>query len=73
MFPPETPLELTDPVEQVDYDRLAKVNLTGGGINNAALNAAFLAARAGSKVTMSLLVRAIQTELKKMERPVQPI
>jgi hypothetical protein len=73
IFPPETPLELTDPDERVDYDRLAKVNLTGGGINNAALNAAFLAARAGSKVTMSLLVRAIQTELKKMERSAQQV
>jgi hypothetical protein len=73
IFPPETPLEKDDPQERIDYDRLAKVNLTGGGINNAALNAAFLAAKAGSKVTMSLLIKAIHTELKKNERPVQPI
>jgi hypothetical protein len=69
VFPPETPLELEDPTERLDYDRLAKVNLTGGSIHNAALNAAFLAARAATKVTMSLLIQAINTELKKLDRP----
>jgi SpoVK/Ycf46/Vps4 family AAA+-type ATPase len=73
VFPPDTPLELDDPALKVDFDRLAKVNLTGGSIHNAALNAAFRAARAKSKVTMPLLVEAIQTELKKMDRPVPPI
>jgi hypothetical protein len=73
VFPAETPLERDDPAERVDYERLAKANLTGGGITNAALNAAFLAARAGTKVTMSLAVQAVQTELKKMVRPLQPM
>jgi predicted nucleic acid-binding protein len=73
VFPGETPVEREDPAERLDYDRLAKVNLTGGSVSNAALNAAFLAAGAGSPVTMSLLVRAIQTELKKMDRPVVAI
>jgi hypothetical protein len=73
VFPAETPIETDDTGERVDYERLAKANLTGGGISNAALNAAFLAARAGTKVTMSLIVQAVQTELTKMARPVQPI
>jgi SpoVK/Ycf46/Vps4 family AAA+-type ATPase len=73
IFPPDTPLELDDATLKVDYDRLAKVNLTGGSIHNAALNAAFLAAAAKSKVTMPILVDAIQTELKKSNRPVLPI
>ncbi|HEX9012507.1 MAG TPA: ATP-binding protein, partial [Anaerolineaceae bacterium] len=73
VFPADTPLELDDPPTRVDYDRLARINLTGGGIYNAALNAAFRAAAAKSKVTMPLLVEAIQTELRKTDRPVPPI
>jgi hypothetical protein len=73
IFPPDTPLEAEDPSESVNYDRLAKVNLTGGGFSNAAVNAAFLAARAGGRVTMSLLSQAIEGELRKMDRPVQPV
>ena len=73
VFPSEVPLETEDPVLKVDFDRLAKVNLSGGGIHNAALNAAFRAAGAKSKVTMPVLVDAIQTELKKMDRAVTPV
>lgn len=73
IFPADTPLELDDPAQKIDYNRLAKVNLTGGGIHNAALNAAFRAASAGSKVTMPLLIESIQTELKKSNRPITPI
>src|SRR5262249_28465228 len=51
-FPPETP------VRQLDYDRLARLNLTGGSIHNAALNAAFLGAQAGSPVTMQFALAA---------------
>jgi ATPase family protein associated with various cellular activities (AAA)/winged helix domain-containing protein len=73
VFPPETPLEESDPAERVDFNRLARVNLTGGSISNAALNAAFLAARSRTPVTMSLLVTAIHTELKKTDRQLQPV
>ncbi|MGD8626814.1 MAG: ATP-binding protein, partial [Anaerolineae bacterium] len=51
-FPPETPLG------KLDFDRLARLSLTGGSIHNIALNAAFLAARAGTPVTMPLLFHA---------------
>ena len=64
VFPPETPLRA------LDYDRLARLNLTGGTIHNAALNAAFLAADLKSKVTMQLVLSAARTEMLKLDRPV---
>jgi hypothetical protein len=58
------------PVEGLNYDRLAKLNLTGGSIHNIALNAAFLAAQAESKVTMPFVLEAARTEFRKLERPI---
>jgi len=63
-FPPETL------VEDLDYDRLAKLNLTGGSIHNIALNAAFLAAAEDTPVTMQLVLDAARTEFRKAEKPV---
>ncbi len=62
IFPPETPRG------DLDFERLARFNLTGGGIHNAALNAAFLAAQAGTPVTMPLVLQAIRTEFLKTDR-----
>jgi hypothetical protein len=64
VFPPETP------VSGVDFSRVAKLNLTGGSIRNIALNAAFRAARAGTSVTMQLVLEAARTEFRKLERPI---
>jgi hypothetical protein len=58
------------PRDELDYERLARLNLTGGSIHNVALNAAFLAAAAGSPVTMALLLDAARTELRKLDRPI---
>ncbi len=58
------------PVEALDYDRLAKLNLAGGSIHNVALNSAFLAARAGTSVTMPLVFDAARTEFRKLDKPV---
>jgi hypothetical protein len=58
------------PVEELDYDHLARLNLPGGSIHNVALNAAFLAARAGTAVTMPLIFDAARTEFRKLEKPV---
>ena len=58
------------PLEKLDYDRLAKLNLAGGHIHNAALNAAFRAAAEGASVTMRLVLDAVRTELLKLDRPV---
>ena len=64
-FPPGVPLD------QLDYDRLSRFNLTGGSIHNAAVNAAFLAAsHPGPVVTMETVLLSIHGELRKMEKPI---
>jgi SpoVK/Ycf46/Vps4 family AAA+-type ATPase len=54
----------------LDYDRLARLNITGGTIHSIALNAAFLAARAESPLTMPMILEAARTEFRKNERPI---
>jgi ATP-dependent 26S proteasome regulatory subunit len=63
IFPPQTQ------TAGLDYDRLAKLNLNGGSINNVAINAAFLAAQNGTPVNMPLVLEAARTELVKLKRP----
>ena len=63
-FPKETEKE------GLDYERLARFNLTGGSIQNIAINAAFLAASAGSPVTMPLIFEAARSEFRKLEKPI---
>ena len=58
------------PVDKLDYDRLARMNLTGGHIHNVALNASFMAAHEGTKVTMPLVLAAAKAELLKLDRPI---
>jgi sugar (pentulose or hexulose) kinase len=55
-------------VEELDHTRLSKLALTGGGIHNIALNAAFLAAAVGTPVTMQLVLDAARTEFRKGEK-----
>lgn len=64
VFPPETP------TGELDYDQLSRLNLTGGSIHNITLNAAFMAARAGTAVTMPLVLEAARSEFRKLEKPV---
>jgi len=54
----------------LDFDRLARLNLSGGSIHSIALNAAFLAARAGMPVTMQMMLDAARSEFRKLEKPV---
>src|SRR5204863_3887288 len=56
VFPVQTPLDA------LEYGRLAKLQLTGGGIRNVAMNAAFLAAERGAAVRMADLLTAAQGE-----------
>lgn len=63
-LPPETP------VADLDFDRLARLNLTGGHIALIALNAAFVAANQGTPVTMPILLDSARTEYRKLERPI---
>ena len=64
VFPKQTPLA------GLDYDRLARLTVPGGNIHNIALNAAFLAARAGTEVNMQVLLDAARNELRKLDRPI---
>ena len=63
VFPTATPLADVDP------SRLAKLAVTGGTIRNIALSAAFLAADAGTAVTMAHLREAAHMEAAKREKP----
>lgn len=65
VFPAQTPQN------ELDYQHLARFNLTGGSIHNIALNAAFLAAGSeAGKVTMPLIFDAIRAEFRKLDKPV---
>jgi hypothetical protein len=57
------------PLGRLDFDHLARFNLTGGSIANVALNAAFMAARDEDPVTMRLVLEAVRAEFRKLERP----
>ncbi len=57
------------PTEGLQPKLLAQLNMTGGNIRNIALNAAFLAAEAGSTVGMAHLLQATKLEALKIERP----
>jgi hypothetical protein len=57
------------PTAELDFAKLARMQMAGGHIRNIALNAAFLAADAGLPVGMAHLLRAAQTEASKRERP----
>ena len=58
-------------LDGLDYDALARLNLSGGSIHNVALNAAFLAAAGDGRVTMPLLLQSARAEMRKMERPIR--
>jgi AAA+ superfamily predicted ATPase len=57
------------PVQGLDYEKLARLDVPGGSIRNIALNAAFLAADAGEVVAMRHLLQAAHAEAAKRERP----
>jgi hypothetical protein len=59
------------PVAALDYDRLGGLELTGGGIRAAALNAAFQAAAAGGPVTMGHILAAARDEYVKQDKLVR--
>ncbi len=58
------------PLDALDYERLARFNLSGGNIQSIALNAAFLAAQNGGVVSMAHVLAATRTEYVKLERGV---
>jgi hypothetical protein len=62
IFPPGSP------TEGLEHGKLAQLNVSGGSIRNIALNAAFLAAKAGEPVRMRFLAEAARLESHKIER-----
>ena len=66
----ERVLPAATPAEGLDFDRLARLNLTGAGIQNTALNAAFLAATRSTPITMREMLDSARNELRKLERPI---
>lgn len=57
-------------VGALDFDRLARLALTGGSIQGIALNAAFMAAKAGVSIGMPLLLDAVRAEYRKLDKPI---
>lgn len=57
------------PTTGLDVDALARLDLAGGTIRNIAINAAFLAAEAGSPVTMAQVLQAARIETGKLGQP----
>lgn len=62
-LPPQTPRD------SLDYEQLARLDVTGGDIHSIALRAAFMAAQDGESVTMPILLAAARTELRKLGKP----
>jgi hypothetical protein len=62
VFPPGAPLD------GLDFDKLARLNVAGGNIRNIAVNAAFRAADAGDVVRMQHLLWAARQEYSKLDR-----
>jgi SpoVK/Ycf46/Vps4 family AAA+-type ATPase len=56
------------PTSELDYDRLARLSLSGGNIQSIALNAAFIAASTNRAVTMPILMSAARAELRKLDK-----
>lgn len=56
------------PRKDLDFDRLARLSLSGGNIHSIALNAAFIAAQNGQTVTMTILMNAARAELRKLDK-----
>lgn len=58
------------PMKALEYERLARLELTGGQIQAVALRAAFLAAGAKTEITTPLLLAAAREECRKLARAV---
>jgi hypothetical protein len=56
--------------EGMDFDRLAKLNFTGGNVFTIAVNAAFLSAREGAPIGMRHVLEAARAEARKLEMPI---
>jgi MoxR-like ATPase len=58
------------PTDRLAFDKLARLQVSGGHIHNIALAAAFLAADAGASVGMAHVLRAARSDAAKRERAI---
>jgi hypothetical protein len=65
----ERALPARTPTRDLDFDRLARLNISGGNIHSIALNAAFAAAQNGQTVTMPIVLSAARAEFRKLDKP----
>ncbi len=65
VFPPEVP------VAQIDFVKLASLDIAGGNIRNVAINAAFYAAEENGSLSMAHLAKAARREYSKLEKPIR--
>ena len=56
------------PRDDLDFGFLARLEITGGNIRNICLNAAFLAASDGGRVTQDHVIRAVRREYAKIDK-----
>src|SRR5262249_54804873 len=56
------------PVEALDFDFLARLEISGGNIRNIALNAAFLAADRGCSIGPDEILHAVRREYAKIDK-----
>ena len=59
---------IATPLADIDYERLARLNIAGGNIRNVALHAAFLAAEDKRPLDMGHLLAGVRNEYEKLER-----
>jgi hypothetical protein len=57
------------PTGNLDFGRLAALNLAGGSIRNVALRAAYRAARSGASIDTDLILEAARGERRKLGQP----
>jgi len=58
------------PTEELDFDRLARLPLSGGNIQSVAMNTAFRAASNNEKVSTELILVSARAELAKLDMPI---
>jgi len=56
------------PVGELDFDFLARLEITGGNIRNIALNAAFMAAERGGPIELDNVLHAVRREYSKIDK-----
>jgi SpoVK/Ycf46/Vps4 family AAA+-type ATPase len=72
-MPREAPVEREHPRQRVDFTALSRLNLTGGSIQNIAVNSAFAAATRGRRFTWPIVLDAVRAELRKLDRPTSEV